>query len=170
MVSGARSTGCNRNEDRAQSPLRPPRRAPVAPRRPGPISRRARAASAAAAAAPASRGSVSGREKQVPEGAPVDSRARRRQGRHGYRFTFGHGRRRRGCRRGREALHELLAEPRPFQLEPVPELLARDIYAVAGFLYECIAFIITKLLQMFPSNKRVEERLGVVVFVLQDVS
>ena len=48
-------------------------------------------------------------------------------------------------------------------------MVPRYIDAVASFLYECIAFIITKLLQMFPSNKRVEQRLGVVVLVLQDV-
>jgi len=35
----------------------------------------------------------------------------------------------------------------------VPELLARYIYTVAGFLYECVAFIITKLLQMFPAHE-----------------
>ena len=79
---------------------------------------------------------VEAREQQVPEVAPVAYvGARRRQGRHRYRFTFGHGRRRRGGRRRREALHELLAESRPFQLEPVPELLARDIDAGAGCLY-----------------------------------
>ena len=177
MVSGARSTtGCNRNDDRAQSPfwMRPSRAARRWRRARARALSRARcraAASAAAAAAPASRGSVSRRENsRSPRSLPLDtSGARRRQRRHGYRFTFGHGRRRRGCRRRREALHELLAEPRPFQLEPVPELVPRYIYAVAGFLYECIAFIITKLLQMFPADKRVEQRLGVVVFVLQDV-
>ena len=157
MVSGARSTtGCSRNDDRAQSPFwMRPRAAPGgAAEGPCSIRARCRAAASAAGRRAGPGGSVSRRENsRSPRSLPLDTGARRRQRRHGYRFTFGHGRRRRGCRRRREALHELLAEPRPFQLEPVPELLARDIYAVAGFLYECIAFIITKLLQMFPAHE-----------------